>query len=109
MSVKLALLKSGETVISEAKELISDDTVCGYLFENPHLVYAEKAFLLSEENSKPDTELTVTMTPWIALSSDTKIPVRPDWIVTVVEPVDVVKEMYLEKINGKDDQSFVAE
>ena len=40
------------------------------------------------------------MTPWIALSSDTKIPVRPDWIVTVVEPVDVVKKMYLEKING---------
>ena len=35
MSVKLAILKSGETVISELKELVSEDNVCGYLFENP--------------------------------------------------------------------------
>ena len=41
MSVKLAILKSGETVISELKELVSDDTVCGYLFENPQVIFTE--------------------------------------------------------------------
>ena len=36
MSVKIALLKSGESVIADIKELISDEKVCGYLFKNPH-------------------------------------------------------------------------
>ena len=47
MSVKLALLKSGETVISELKELVSDDTVCGYLFENPHIVQERASIFLT--------------------------------------------------------------
>ena len=38
MSVKLAVLKSGDTVIADIKELISDDKVCGYLFTNPHKI-----------------------------------------------------------------------
>ena len=66
MSVKLAILKSGETVISELKEL------------------------------------EVSMSPWIILTKDTKIPIRPDWIVTIVEPLDSLIEMYEEKLNGKE-------
>ena len=38
MSIKVALLKSGESVIADIKELISDDNVCGYLFENPNII-----------------------------------------------------------------------
>jgi hypothetical protein len=30
MSVKIALLKSGESVIADIKELVSEDKVCGY-------------------------------------------------------------------------------
>ena len=33
-------------------------------------------------------------------TSDDEIPVRPDWIVTIVEPVKTIKEMYEEKVNG---------
>ena len=41
MAVKLVLLKSGETLISEAKELVSDEKQArphAYLLENPHTV-----------------------------------------------------------------------
>ena len=38
MSIKVALLKSGESVIADIKELVSDDNVCGYLFENPNII-----------------------------------------------------------------------
>ena len=49
MSIKLALLKSGENIISDAKELISDDKVCGYLFTKPHVVtYKKTAIVLTE-------------------------------------------------------------
>ena len=42
------------------------------------------------------------MSPWIILTKDTKIPIRPDWIVTIVEPLDSLIEMYEEKLNGKE-------
>ena len=50
MSIKLALLKSGENIIADIKELISDDKTCGYLFTNPHVLGTRTPFLLSEEN-----------------------------------------------------------
>ena len=37
MSIKVALLKSGESVIADIKELVSDDKICGYLFESMNL------------------------------------------------------------------------
>jgi hypothetical protein len=104
MSIKLALLKSGETVVSDAKELISDEKVCGYLFKNPHIVELRKSFLLVEENENPKGDLEVVLTPWIVLTSDTDIPVPPDWIVTIVEPIETIKQMYEEKLNGQNSQ-----
>lgn len=112
MSVKIALLKSGENVISDVKELISNDKVCGYLFENPHMVDIRKTLLLVEETEKsnnPSGNLEVILTPWIILTSDTKIPVPPDWIVTIVEPIETIKEMYEEKVNGKESQMSIVE
>jgi hypothetical protein len=99
MSIKLALLKSGETLISDAKELISDDKVCGYLFTNPHKVETRRTVLLVEENANPSGDLEVSLSPWIVLAKDTQIPVPPDWVVTIVEPIDTIKQMYEEKVN----------
>lgn len=101
MSIKLALLKSGETVISDAKELISEEKVCGYLFTKPHKIEVRKTMLLVEENENLKRDLEITLSPWIVLTSDTQIPVPPDWIVTIVEPIENIKEMYEEKINGE--------
>lgn len=104
MSIKLALLKSGETIISDAKELISDEKVCGYLFNKPHKIETRKQFLLVEENENPKGDLEVILAPWIVLTTDESIPVPPDWIVTIVEPIQSIKEMYEEKVNGENNQ-----
>jgi hypothetical protein len=104
MSIKLALLKSGETVISDAKELISDEELRGYLFTNPHKVEVRKTMLLVEEAENPKGDLEVSLSPWIILTSDDKILVPPDWVVTIVEPIKNIKEMYEEKVNGKNCQ-----
>ena len=110
MSIKLAILKSGETVISDAKELISDEKVCGYLFENPHVVDLRKTLLLVEENDDSKKgDLEIILSPWIVLSADKQIPVPPDWIVTIVEPIQQVKEMYQEKVNAEDCQVSIVE
>ena len=98
MSVKLAVLKSGESIISNIKELISDDKICGYLFKNPHKLSLTESVYLTEQAE--DDSIGVTFTPWIMFTNDTEIPVRPDWLVTVVEPAGEIKKMYEEKVNG---------
>ena len=111
MSIKIALLKSGETIISDAKELVSDEKTCGYIFENPHKVITERTILLSE-NKKPDADakIEISLTPWIILTNDKNILVPLDWVVTLVEPIETIKELYEEKINGKHNQvSFTEE
>jgi hypothetical protein len=99
MSVKIALLKSGESVIADIKELISDEKVCGYLFTNPHKIEVSNSVFLTEQPTESDS-VSITFSSWILFTSDDEIPVRPDWIVTIVEPVKTIKEMYEEKVNG---------
>ena len=102
MSIKVALLKSGESVIADIKELVSDDKICGYLFENPNVITYLEPEVLTEENQT--NKLKLSLIPWILITSDTKIPVRSDWVITIVEPIEEVKKIYEEKINGEDSQ-----
>ena len=102
MSVKVALLKSGESVIADIKELVSDDKICGYLFQNPNIITYLEPEVLTEENQT--NKLKLSLIPWILITSDTKIPVRSDWVITIVEPIEDVKKIYEEKINGEDSQ-----
>ena len=99
MSIKLAVLKSGEQVIADAKELVSEEKVRGYLFTRPHKVVSTQPLLLTEEQ-QDDNSLEVTLSPWIILSADTEVVVPTDWVVTVVEPLESVVKMYEEKVNG---------
>jgi hypothetical protein len=103
MSVKLAVLKSGEQVIADVKELVSEETVRGYLFTRPHKVVTSQPLLLTEEETQNDSSLEVTLSPWIILSADKEVVVPTDWVVTVVEPLESVVKMYKEKTDGKSD------
>ena len=99
MSIKLAVLKSGEDIIADVKEIMSEDNVVGYLLHNPHSVLCEEPVFVEEEDQQGQVQ--IRLRPWLILSKDDKVPVRPDWLVTIVEPVDMLKEMYEEKVNGK--------
>jgi hypothetical protein len=107
MSIKLSLLKSGETLISDIKELVSEDPDTGkkeavaYLLNKPHKVSIRTEVLLTEK-VEDDTkrEIQIGLSPWIMLSADEEVTIPTDWVVTVVEPLSSVKQMYEEKING---------
>ena len=104
MSVKLILLKSGDQIISDAKELVmgedeAQQKIVGYLLNNPFKIVSQRPLLLTEEASNNDTSVEITLSPWILLSSDKSIPIKPDWVVTVVEPLDSVKKMYEDRLN----------
>ena len=101
MSVKLLLLKSGENVISDVKELISDEKLCGYLLKFPQKLIVNQPFLLPDTAEDKRNGVQVSMAPFIYLSKDNEVILKTDWIVTIVEPIDDIKSMYEEKINGK--------
>ena len=100
MSVKIALLKSGESVIADIKELNCDEEVRGYLFINPHKIEISNSVFLTEQPTESDS-VSITFSSWILFTSDDEILVRPDWIVTIVEPIKTIKQMYEEKVNGQ--------
>ena len=100
MSIKLKLLKSGETLISEMKELVAEESqqAHAYLLENPHKVETrEKTFLTEDEKKTGDFGINVIMIPWIILSADKKIVIPVDIVTTIVEPIESVKQMFIDK------------
>ena len=106
MTVKLVMLKSGEDIIADVKELKTEEGIVGYYFHNPLIVkmsHAEEPTVLNEEGSSREYEsmISVQFYPWIPLSEESRIPCSADWVVTIVEPVQNVKKLYQESLNGR--------
>lgn len=99
MAIKLAVLKSGEDVIADVKELVIGERVIGYTFVNPATV----RFLDPQALYEKGRDIDIVFAPWIPLTSQKEIPVAPDWIITLVEPIPQVTQKYKEGI--KDGQS----
>jgi hypothetical protein len=98
MSVKLMLLKTGETIITDAKELVSDEIVRGYLLTNPHFVETKEKMVLTESDTgKCNYEIDVVLTPWLILSKDKEFVVAKDYVATICDPIESVEKMYMEK------------
>jgi hypothetical protein len=99
MSIKIALIKTGQFVISDVQEMVVDNHLAGYYFYKPCLVSIIDTN--TEEIPQGPTQLTpgktsfnISLFPWIPLAKGTKIPIVSDWVVTFSDPVDMLKEMY---------------
>ena len=95
MTVKILLLKSGEDVIADLKEMVSpDEKVIGYFLTKPCVVKLIPKD--SEDESKKET--AIRMYPWMPLAKEKDIPLPTDWVVTIVTPIEKVEQMYKEDI-----------
>ena len=103
MSIKLALLKSGEDVIADIKEIRQEktDELISYLFKDPYCVKIKKSEVLVENELKPKPKHELAYYKWMSLSKDDDIIVNRDWVVCISEPLDSVKKTYEEKVNGR--------
>ncbi len=102
MSIKLALLKSGEEVIADIKELVSEEEqLISLVFTNPYVVKLVEQDLMGEEFPTEDVKYAVTFSPWIPFSAEKDIAVGMDWVVTIVEPTNEIKKSYEDRMNGK--------
>jgi len=117
MTVKLVLLKSGEDIVADVSEMVVGDEndkdnpprVIGYYLNRPCVVRMTDARNLPElqKGNEQKQGYSVSLFPWMPLSKEDKIPIPADWMITMVEPVTKLSQMYDEDIvkNGKDNQS----
>lgn len=117
MSVKLLLLKSGEQVISDVKEMLMGDEespkVIGYFLNKPCVVNirlpksnVEKEV---EKNNIQATSFNISLFPWMPLAKEDNIPLSTDWVITMVTPESKLNAIYLENVvnYGKDNQNII--
>ena len=99
MTVKLAILKSGEDIVADIKEMIvgegDDAKVVGYFLTRPCGVSLNsKAIKIDDENESFELKLF----PWCPLTKQDKIPITADWVVTIVDPIDKITQMYTKEV-----------
>ena len=110
MTIKLLLLKSGEDIIADTTEMTvgedEDRRVVGYFLNKPCVVKMRYPELLAQQSEGPATKAgyEVSLFPWMPLAVEETIPVVADWVITMVEPVIKLKEMYVKDVvnYGKD-------
>lgn len=113
MTVKLLLLKSGEDVVADVKEMCvaTEDPekpqVVGYF-----LSYPCRVKLIGEENQEGKPKFKMQLSPWMPLSKDEMIPIVADWVVTATEPIDELKKVFeqgVERNEARKSQTVVVE
>ena len=111
MTIKLMLLKSGEDIIADVAEMAMGEEenkrVVGYFLKQPCVVKMRNPNLLEEDGNNKKSGFEVSLFPWMPLSKEKTIPITAEWVITMVEPITKLKEMYTEDIvnYGKDDQN----
>ena len=100
MSIQLVLLKSGEDVIADVKELRDDkDELMSYVFKDPYKIKITMPQVLMETKSKPKHE--AAFYKWMPLSKESDIIVNKDWIVCITDPIDTIKTSYEDRLNER--------
>ena len=104
MTIKLLLLKSGEDIIADTTEMTvgedEDRRVVGYFLNKPCVVKMRYPELLTEQSEGPNKKAgyEVSLFPWMPLAVEETIPVVADWVITMVDPVIKLKQMYVKDV-----------
>jgi hypothetical protein len=98
MAVKLVLLRTGETIISNVKEMVVGDEnsgkVVGYYLENPCGIIIESLGDDEIDLSNNKTKMSIQLLNWIPLAKERKIPIISDWVVSIIDPIDDLRKTY---------------
>ena len=104
MTIRLLLLKSGEDIIADVSEMAVGEEenrrVVGYFLNRPCVIKMRDPNILPTDDEDPTQKagFSVSLFPWMPLAKDETIPITSDWVITIVEPMIKLKEMYLEDI-----------
>ena len=104
MTIKLLLLKSGEDIIADVTEMATgkekNARIVGYFLNKPCVVKMRDPSSIEEETegNRHRAGFEVSLFPWMPLAQEETIPITLDWVITMVEPIPKLKQMYIEDI-----------
>jgi hypothetical protein len=103
MSVQLVLLKSGEELVADVREIVDKDThkPISVVLIKPVRVTVQQPAVLNE--GKAPNDALLSFAPWISTSKSEQFFVEHDWVVTVCEPNDDIKNSYIENVGVRND------
>ena len=112
MTIKLLLLKSGEDIISDVAEMAFGEDekkrIVGYFLKQPCVVKMRNPKEVTQKvEGAQKAGFEVSLFPWMPLSKEKVIPITAEWVITMVDPIVKLNDMYVEDIvnYGKDNQS----
>ena len=112
MALQLALLKSGDEIIADVREVFDKETnkPVSLVFIRPVYVEQTGVTFLAEKDGE-ESEVTYVFRPWIENSDDEEYFVPHDWVVTVCKPTITIIENYIRNIGVRvsDSESATAE
>jgi hypothetical protein len=74
----------------------------GYVLTKPCGVSLNsKAIKIDDEKDTYQLKLF----PWCPLTKNEKIPITADWVVTIVDPIDKITQMYTKEVLGDGSES----
>jgi len=95
MSIKIAVIKTGQQIISKVEEMVYEEKMVGYFFVKPCTIHTTDPSLNKETGL---TSFDIKLKPWIPLGKGERFPVPLEWVVTLVDPVEDLNTMYLQDI-----------
>lgn len=108
MTVKVMLLRSGEDVISDAKEILDNEQkgIVAYHLTNPFVMQlqaeteeSDELAVEGQEAPAPKTKYSVRYTHWAPLAKQRSFIIPADWLVTIYDPHDNIMRDYCTKNN----------
>ena len=103
MSVQLVLLKSGEEIITDVREILDKETgkQMSLVFIRPVRLTVSQQNVLTEETNQ--TQNVINFEPWLMTSKDESFFVPYDWVVTSCDPKDDILDSYVKNVGVKED------
>ncbi len=104
MSIQLVLLKSGEELVADIREIVDRDTqepISTVLIKPVRVTVVQQAVLTEGANEPSDSVLSFI--PWLATSKSEEYFINKDWVVTVCDPQDNIKESYIQNVGVRGD------
>ena len=101
MTIKLLLLKSGEDVVADIDEISFGEgeskRIVGYTLNRPCAVKM-KYVTIEDDDGGEKQAFQLKLAAWMPLSAEENIPICADWVITMVDPIESLLNMYVEDV-----------
>ena len=94
--VKVVVMFNGDNVICDLQEAVDKDSGArqAYIMNYPYKVQYDTP-KLDTAGIVTDPEVKVHYQPWCPLSPEVKVPINPNMVVTILEPVPSLRDTYI--------------